>query len=222
MIYHTYLYSQTYEEQNVWFTSNPQLFSLTFVKIVILLEWIRIFVPRGTRNFVFWASYSNLACTPHQYTWNIFISGKCSRANTGTENLMISVVSLSTDVFAFLIPQKAIWKLQTSTNRKATISAIFAAGIVAVAAASARLAMALILGHCPDFTYHSTSVILCGLAEMTCAFLVICIPALPKAFTYTKTSEAISSLYSWVRMQTLRKSSKGGTSRKWPRRETTQ
>ncbi|KAI0899977.1 hypothetical protein F4806DRAFT_492970 [Annulohypoxylon nitens] len=218
---------------NVWITSNTQLFSLTFVKVVILLEWIRIFVPKGTRNFVFWASHAliwvnilfciaivvayNVACTPHQYIWNKFISGNCNRANTSTENLMISVISLSTDVLAFLIPQKAIWKLQMPINKKAEFSSIFAAGILAIVAASARLAMAVIRGQSRDFTYNNTSLMLCGLAEMTCAFLVVCIPALPKAFKSMKASKPISSMYSWTRMEKLRTPSERYTTNKWPR-----
>ncbi|KAI2473088.1 hypothetical protein F4781DRAFT_261827 [Annulohypoxylon bovei var. microspora] len=217
---------------NVWITSNTQLFSLTFVKVVILLEWIRIFVPRGTRNFVFWTSHSliwinlmfciaivvayNLACTPHKYIWNKFISGNCDRANTGIENLMISVVSLVTDVLTFLIPQKAIWKLHLSTNRKSAISATFAAGILAVAAASARLAMAIIRGNSRDFTYNNTSLMLCGVAEITCAFLVVCIPTLPKAFKSIKRSKVMSSFCSWTRMEESQTSSRRDA-RKWPR-----
>ncbi|KAI1457564.1 hypothetical protein F4805DRAFT_428263 [Annulohypoxylon moriforme] len=218
---------------DVWIISNTQIATLTFVKVAILLEWVRIFAPNGTRNAVFWASYTliwinvlfyiafvivlNVSCTPQQYTWNNFISGHCSHTNARIGDLTMSSINLSTDVLIFLIPQRVIWKLQMPANRKTAISASFAAGVLAISAASCRLVMTVIRQHSRDFTYNYASAILSSLAEITCAFLVICIPALPKAFASVKNSKIVSSMHRWTRVKKLRIPRKRAVSDKWPR-----
>ncbi|KAI0888664.1 uncharacterized protein GGS22DRAFT_61896 [Annulohypoxylon maeteangense] len=218
---------------NLLIASTTHTFSITFTKVVILLEWIRIFAPRGTRNLVFWASHSliwinimfcicilvayNLACTPYRYLWDKFISGNCNRFTTSTDNLLISAVNLITDILAFLIPQKMIWKLQMPTSRKTAASATFAAGILAITAASLRLVMTIISSHSRDFTYNESSVILCSLAESTCAFLVVCIPVLPKAIKNAKASKTISAMHSWVHIDKPRGLRRRSINNIWPR-----
>ncbi|KAI1142129.1 hypothetical protein F5Y05DRAFT_369788 [Hypoxylon sp. FL0543] len=213
--------------------SHMYLFSIAFVKIAILLEWIRIFVPKGTRDLIFWASHLliwinvatcianiiiyNVACTPHEYLWNKFIDGSCSRIDTGKDSIAMSAFNLITDVLIFLIPQKAIWNLQMSTKRKVGISVTFAVGIIGIAAATLRLVQTVSRIHSPDYMYNESSVMLCSAAEITCAFLVVCVPALPKAFTSKTMSKVKSSLESWPSSERSRKSSHWNIKNIWRR-----
>ncbi|KAI0828072.1 hypothetical protein F5Y06DRAFT_302371 [Hypoxylon sp. FL0890] len=201
--------------------SHMYLFSIAFIKIAILLEWIRIFVPRGTRNLIFWASHLliwinvatcivnviiyNIACTPHEYLWNKLIDGTCSRIDTGKDSISMSACNLITDVLIFLIPQKAIWNLQMSTKKKAGVSLTFAVGIIGIATATLRLVETISRIRSPDYMYDESLVMLCSVAETTCAFLVVCIPALPKAFTSKTMSKVKSSLESRSSSEKLRK-----------------
>ncbi|KAK9777737.1 putative G-protein coupled receptors family 1 profile domain-containing protein [Seiridium cardinale] len=200
--------------------SAVQIFATPLLKVSILLEWIRIFVPKGTRNFTYWASYAliwinviyygvgfitlNIACTPYEYSWNKLIHGDCNRVNTGLTNLAASAFNLITDVLILMIPQKAIWSLQMTPKRKLGVSVAFAVGILGIAAAAARLAMGVVRASSNDFTYNFAAVVLCSGSEVTAGFLVVCIPAFPKAFNHSTLSKVTSSLRSWGSKQRLR------------------
>ncbi|KAI0384269.1 hypothetical protein F5Y04DRAFT_249404 [Hypomontagnella monticulosa] len=212
----SYLYS-------VSIMSDLYFVGTALVKVIILLEWARIFAPTGKRSPLFWAIHFliwaniifyicmiivyNIACVPHEYLWNKFIHGDCSRVNTGLGNLVASIFNLMTDVLIFLIPQKTIWKLNTSTERKIGISATFAVGFLGVAAAIVRLTMTVIRSGSPDYTYNFSSVLLCSFVETTCAFLVVCIPAFPKAFTEIRMRRARPSSHAWAGRERLQPAS---------------
>ncbi|KAI1412186.1 hypothetical protein F5Y13DRAFT_200180 [Hypoxylon sp. FL1857] len=182
--------------------SHFYLSSIALIKVTILLEWIRIFVPRHTRNILFWASHSliwiniiacvvavisyNMACTPREYLWNKLINGSCTRIDTATGSDVISAFNLATDILTFIIPQRAIWKLHMSTKKKIGVSLTFAVGILGIAVAIVRLVVIIRQGPASDYTYDNSAVMLCSTAETTCGFLIVCIPALPKAFTLSK------------------------------------
>ncbi|KAI0152197.1 hypothetical protein F4776DRAFT_16588 [Hypoxylon sp. NC0597] len=193
ILYITFIMSHTY------------MFSIALIKVTILLEWIRIFVPRGTRNGIFWASYVliwiniaaciitaivyNMACTPHDYLWNKLIDGTCPHINTDHGNIALSAFTLLTDFLVLLIPQQTIWKLKMSTKKKIGVSITFAVGVIGIVVALIRLVVIIERGPEADFTYNASGMMLCSAAEITCAFLVVCIPALPKAFTARNTSK---------------------------------
>lgn len=117
---------------------------LILIKSAILLEWITIFVPTGTRNLFFWTSWSILvihalfylsmivveltACSPFEKNWNPLIPGKC--LNTIAVSVAISAINLPFDVVIFLLPQRVIWGLQMRSQRKIGISMLFAVGIL--------------------------------------------------------------------------------------------
>ncbi|KAK4224346.1 hypothetical protein QBC38DRAFT_446522 [Podospora fimiseda] len=188
-------------------------------KAAILLEWIRIFSP-GTRDYVFWSCHIliwsnvvcylvlflclNIACTPYEYNWNrLIVGGSCGRINTGIVHEATGAINLVTDVLIFLIPQHAIWKLKMSRQRKMGVAAIFAIGILGIAAAAGRLAASVIRNRSTDFTYTMSSIMLCAEAEWGCSMLVVCGPAVPQAFA------AISKKIDTMR--TSRKESKSGS-----------
>lgn len=117
---------------------------LPLLKISILLEWLGMFVPRGRRNWFFWAAWFmiglqiafgvaivialNLACIPTKKKWEFWVPGKCINAHN------IEVVSasfqLGSDLFVLLVPQKIIWDLQMSWRKRLGVSVIFSLGIL--------------------------------------------------------------------------------------------
>ncbi|KAK8057981.1 hypothetical protein PG994_008429 [Apiospora phragmitis] len=85
-----------------------------------------------------------------------------------------------------VVAQKVIWALQMSKRAKIGVSVIFVAGIFACIAEGFRLGVtATFLGD-KDLTYSVSSVIIWAIGEMTSAFLVLCVPALPSAFKFLK------------------------------------
>ncbi|OTB00075.1 hypothetical protein M426DRAFT_268294 [Hypoxylon sp. CI-4A] len=192
-----------------YFMTNPYIFSIAFIKVAILLEWIHIFVPRGIRNILYWASHSLiwaniLFCAAILISYNPTQYGDCGHVNSGIGSIVASTFNLVTDVLVFLIPQKAIWKLHMSNGKKLEISVTFAVGILCIAAALARLVETIARFGSPDFTYTFSSVMLTSNAEVTCAFLVICIPALMKVCDPTSQAKVKSLVKSYVRRVKLR------------------
>jgi hypothetical protein len=171
-------------------------YAVMFIKLAILLEWLRIFVPQGTRNFMFWTIHFlmvaciiyypsasiafNVACEPHEYWWNKLIDGSCHRVNTRLINIVTSIFSLITDVLILLLPQKVIWKLQMPTRRKINISIVFALGVLACASALARIIVAGIHAVSKDYSYSNSALMFCSYAEVICGFLVACVPGFAK------------------------------------------
>lgn len=117
-----------------------------FIKIAILVEWLRIFNPTGDRNIFFWASHAliwiivifygvsliivNLACRPYHKNWDLFTPGRCY--DTIPIYIASAVINLVVDISIFILPQKVIWSLQMSTKRRLGVAAVFAVGILYV------------------------------------------------------------------------------------------
>lgn len=119
--------------------------NMLFVKASILIEWSRIFVPRGTRNAFFWTCQAlllcnilyytaiiiaeNLTCIPRQRIWDPTITGgKCISAKN--QLVSSSVINVMSDLMILALPQKIVWKLQLSKRKKLGVSLIFAIGIL--------------------------------------------------------------------------------------------
>ncbi|KAI1174365.1 hypothetical protein F4777DRAFT_554246 [Nemania sp. FL0916] len=184
--------------KNVFISSQLYIGVILPVKVAILLEWIRIFVPPGSRNLVFWASHSmifivigfyialivafNVACTPVEANWNVLIKGDCSRVNTKYTNLSTSAFNLISDVLILLIPQRVIWKLNMSTKRKIGVSVVFAIGVLACVASLIRLVETVRHAESPDFTYTFSGIMLVSASEIALGFLVVSGPYFPKLF----------------------------------------
>ncbi|KAL2288654.1 hypothetical protein FJTKL_03347 [Diaporthe vaccinii] len=190
---------------------------LLFLKTAILMEWIHIFLPDGgnRRNMFFWACHFviwaniifcavtaiiySLSCVPYQYLWNQTIEGHC-RVTTAYLGLSTACFVFATDIIILFIPQRVIWELNMSRSRKAGVSFVFALGMAACAASIVRLYYNVVCADNPDMTYHMSSMMLTAVGECACAILVLCVPAVPKAFTGLKLSGLLPSITSWGRL----------------------
>ena len=80
-----------------------------------------------------------------------------------------------------------------------------------------RLAASVNYYHASDTTYSVTSLSLWAGAEMTCMFLVACMPAAPKVFRESeRVRKVVGALRSWARLPT--KDSAPGSASAWPPR----
>ncbi|KAI0147456.1 hypothetical protein GGR57DRAFT_251514 [Xylariaceae sp. FL1272] len=174
--------------------------ALLFIKSAILLEWIHIFVPAGTRGFFlrscqvmialnvgFYVALfiaSNLACTPYERNWDKTLPGKC--IDIKIINLASAIINLFFDIGILALPQRVIWKLNMSKKRKVEISTMFAIGILGIIAAIFRIQANVQWIKSRDMTFHFAAIALWGIAEITSAILIICAPSLPKAFSRPK------------------------------------
>ncbi|KAI8953115.1 hypothetical protein F4801DRAFT_598480 [Xylaria longipes] len=187
--------------------------TLPLLKASILLEWTRLFVPRGTRN-VFWllcvilvgiqlsflvASVFALsfACIPYQRNWDFTVPGKCIKKSE--LEITSAAIHFASDIVILILPQKVIWSLHMSLKKKLGVSVIFSLGVLACISAILRLVSTIEYSTAPDVTYAVSAVILWALAEMTCGFIVLGMPTAPKVLLETRLVSRIkSSFRSWT------------------------
>ncbi|KAI1858057.1 uncharacterized protein JN550_012879 [Neoarthrinium moseri] len=197
------------------------------MKTAILREWIRIFVPHGQRNAFFWLCtvvlvinllyYAsaivavNLTCIPIQATWDFTVKGKCFNGKAlASSGVSVNLVS---DVIILVLPQKTIWNLNMPRRKKIGVSIVFAVGLFACIAAICRLAASVIYSESSDVTYYGSAAGLWVIAEMTCAFLVFALPAVPRAFTGDGVAtQILVSLRAWASISGSRNQSRDGVS----------
>ncbi|RYP33859.1 hypothetical protein DL767_004589 [Monosporascus sp. MG133] len=205
--------------------TNLYLVIMMLVKVAILFEWIAIFVPTGTRNFFFWASYAviginliyhtlavilvNINCTPHALNWNPFVPGVC-RIDIKRLSFSSAIINLILDLIPLILPQHVIWRLRMSNSKKVGVSIIFLVGLLACLSALIRLVSTIQFKASEDTTYSFSALALYSLIEVTCGFLVVSVPSVPKAIATLKGTKALS----WLR--TSARGTRGSTAAFWP------
>lgn len=118
------------------------------IKLAILLQYLRFFVPDYKRNkmfwschgliwlnFIFYSSYICLtifSCHPIKKGWSqqVYpeIKGSCLDLRAVyTVGLAINTAS---DLSIAILPQPVVWKLQISSKKKIGLSAIFLVGLL--------------------------------------------------------------------------------------------
>ncbi|KAH7323134.1 hypothetical protein B0I35DRAFT_477021 [Stachybotrys elegans] len=176
----------------------PIMYILTqmFGKVAILLEWIHLFVPPGTRNTLFWTCTAMIVttvlfytalfiaqqfyCTPYEKIWNRWVPGTClDRRDIELPSAYFNVV---TDFLILLLPQRVIWNLNTTLRKRLGVSVVFSIGLLACASAVGRTIANAELDYEGDVTYGGSEPFFWGLAECTCALLVFSIHAVPLVF----------------------------------------
>ncbi|KAL7624923.1 hypothetical protein AAE478_004137 [Parahypoxylon ruwenzoriense] len=198
--------------------------TMLIMKASILREWIRIFVPRGTRDLFYYVCYTvmsmnicfyiavllveNLSCFPQERIWDKTVPGsEC--LDTKAISVAAAITNIVLDLFTLFVPQKVIWNLHMSTQKKAGIGLLFIIGALACGAAVARTAYSFRFYKSDDTAYTLSAVSLWAIAEMTCMFLVFCGPAAPKAI---KSLESTPLLKSWTGSSKTQKDSKSAPS----------
>ncbi|TGJ81946.1 hypothetical protein E0Z10_g6816 [Xylaria hypoxylon] len=206
------------------------------LKTAILREWIRLFVPRGTKNNFYWACIvimclnilyyvasilaSGLSCFPHEKIWNKTLRGTC--VNSKVIFVSSASINLVSDLCILILPQRIIWRLHTSKQKKIAVSSVFAIGVMcetlpmilivrganeppssACLTAAVRLAEGVVFLLSDDVVYNISAVSLWCLAELSVAFVVFSLPAIPKVFAgNTWIKRILVSLSLWSKSTT--------------------
>ncbi|KAI1116640.1 hypothetical protein F5Y14DRAFT_406085 [Nemania sp. NC0429] len=186
-------------QHHLQYAATFYVISLAFTKIAILLQWIRIFAPAGTRGVFYWCCKillwiiflfylstnvaGNLICVPFERIWDKTVPGVCYVGRT--LNLSVGVFNLVTDLLLLILPQKLIWSLNVSTRRKIGIALTFATGLIAIGAAAFRLGVTFAYVSDPDWLFHVSALSVGCITEMSAILLVYFMPGIPKAFGET-------------------------------------
>ncbi|KAK8162013.1 hypothetical protein IWX90DRAFT_515640 [Phyllosticta citrichinensis] len=174
---------------------------LPLLKTAILLDWCRIFVPSSRSDNIFWwccvaisifqcvwgimcIGLLNGQCSEHKAIWEFWLQKKCYSFS----NIMLTSASVqvATDIVMALLPHKFIWSLQMSLTRKLGISIIFSVGLVACISACLRLVHTVIFSRTQDTMYYIGPLLFWACAEMTCGFLILSVPCLPKIIKHQR------------------------------------
>lgn len=185
-------------------------------KAAVLFEWIRIFVPHGTRNLFYWIGNSlltfnilvhiayivaeNLSCFPYRKIWDPTIfEGYC--INQKSFQIPWCLIQPIYITAIMILTQRTIWRLQVTMKKKIAVSFLFLVGLLTLASSIARaIAMVRFLDS-EDKTYTINTVYLWTLAENTCCFLAICAPWAPRAISNTGSIlRALVNLLSYSRL----------------------
>lgn len=122
--------------------------SIMFVKLAILIDWLRIFVPRGQRNVMFWSIHILIwcnviyyvsgtlleifRCSPRQKIWDPLFEGGSCPIDIAANNFASTLINLASDLAILILPQWVIWRLNTTRSKKLGVSLLFVIGILSV------------------------------------------------------------------------------------------
>ncbi|TGJ84510.1 hypothetical protein E0Z10_g4226 [Xylaria hypoxylon] len=179
------------------------------VKVAIVMEWLRIFLPRS-RNAFFWLCHISLwlnvayyiaaivvesiRCAPRELIWDPTVKGTCLDRKALEAISSINVVS---DIAMLVAPLFAIWRLKLSTAKKVGVALLFTVGLFGTVSAIFRLFATQAYLKSQDSTYFVSPVRFWELSEMTSVFIVYGLPAVPTAFAGASTG--FSHCYSrWI------------------------
>ncbi|KAH8721494.1 hypothetical protein GQ44DRAFT_829083 [Phaeosphaeriaceae sp. PMI808] len=193
------------------------------LKIAILCDWLRLFVPMGQRSWLFWTFHfliwANVIyylsgtfieiwrCHPREKIWNpVFEGGSCP-IDIGANNFVSGLINIVSDVAILALPQWVIWRLQVTHAKRIGISLLFVIGLFACISAVIRLRYLVRLMLSLDVTYYTTYVALWGVAEMTVGFLILGIPSLPKVIKALPIPKSLALL-----LHSIKRSSDSGDS----------
>jgi hypothetical protein len=116
------------------------------VKLSILLQYMRIFVPTRQSNIgmylgilaVFWAHllfyiidtfFQIFSCNPREKAWNkLILTGHCF--DLPTIFVASGAVNVVSDFAVLILPIYSVWRLKITTRQKIQVSAAFATGLV--------------------------------------------------------------------------------------------
>ncbi|KAK7543209.1 hypothetical protein IWX49DRAFT_600651 [Phyllosticta citricarpa] len=181
---------------------------LPLLKTAILLDWCRIFVPSSRSDNPFWwccvvissiqcvwgilcIGLLNGQCPEHNAIWEFWLQKKCY--SLPKVMLTSASVQVVTDITMALLPHKFIWSLQMSLRRKVGISIIFSVGLVACIAACFRLVHTVTFSRTLDTMYYIGPLLFWACAEMTCGFLILSVPCLPKIIRHQRDKKSTNT-----------------------------
>lgn len=171
-----------------------------FVKLSILLQYLRIFVPNRKGNmsgFVaiqicIWGCFTMYLvatifaiaqCTPRKKIWNpLMNTGHC--IDTSAAYLSTAIFNVITDFAILILPMPILWKLQMPRKKKILTTAVFATGFLACVTSVWRTYYAWQIFQSRDISYNVVKMGLWTYAEIAIGTIVSCMPVLPKFFRH--------------------------------------
>ena len=122
--------------------------NMFLIKLAILLQLLRVFVPLHKRSTMFWACHALIWLNFIYYTTYVFLAiFSCNPVKKGWSKQVYpeiegtcldlraayiagAAINTASDLSIVILPQPLIWNLQLSLNRKVGLCAIFLIGLL--------------------------------------------------------------------------------------------
>ncbi|KAJ2977748.1 hypothetical protein NUW58_g7713 [Xylaria curta] len=208
----TGVYVHSWDVRMVYVAQNLYGSTLMTLKIGVLLEWLRIFVPKGTRDSFWWTCITNLAlnvlfyvaaklvenfaCFPHETIWDFTVEGHC--LDQKSLALASAIVNLVSDLLILALPQIVIWKLNMSVTKKPGVSLVFAVGVFCCVVAVFRVITSRQYYISTDPIYDLSPVALWNIVELTLVIMIACLPSIPAVFKGPRLRSLWRPMKSWA------------------------
>ncbi|KAF2798816.1 hypothetical protein K505DRAFT_357199 [Melanomma pulvis-pyrius CBS 109.77] len=173
------------------------LFCITMLllRIAIIMQVLRHFVPPGSRSFTFWAAHILIvantvfwlaltmmeifSCRPRKRIWEFYQAGTCIDRHSYL--VASGAMNLGTELLIMFLPQRIIWSLALSTKRKLELTPLFLVGTFTCICSAIRLWQTIVQWPTHDLTYYmADAVMLWTVPEVASSVLVPCLPSLPQ------------------------------------------
>ncbi|KAL6715498.1 hypothetical protein ACLMJK_006459 [Lecanora helva] len=184
-----------------WVDTAGILYDITvaLIKISILLQYLRIFVPAKIGNMamfiaiqvciwaclIFYAvsvAFEVAMCSPRQKIWNPLLPGHCFDNNATV--LATGLFNVISDLAILLLPMPILWRLQIPLRDKLMTVAVFGTGSLACVASIIRTYYSWKIVQNEDWSYNMGIIGLWTYAEIAIGVSVSCLPGLPKFFRH--------------------------------------
>ncbi|KAK8022847.1 hypothetical protein PG993_013614 [Apiospora rasikravindrae] len=164
--------------------------SILFVKLSILLFYIRVFFPIGvSRKGTFWWLIQGVIWMNVLYTISIVtaVAVQCVPygrpwgnvcMNTWLVLVFASSINTVSDFAVLLIPVGSVWKLQMSRSKKWAAVSLFAFGTLAPFASITRLVYQIAMAESKDVTVIYLVVAVFATTEQVIGIIVGCLPVM--------------------------------------------
>ncbi|KAG9231696.1 hypothetical protein BJ875DRAFT_486766 [Amylocarpus encephaloides] len=209
------VFTMLYWSNTVQIVYCPAIF---LVKLSILLQYMRIFVPSRQSNMgmfvgicvVFWGHFlfyvvdiffQIFSCTPREKAWNKLITtGHCY--DLPGIYVASGAVNVASDFIILLLPVFSIWKLKISTRQKMEVCGAFATGFLVgflpvCAVSIARLVYIVLFFRTEDQTRAVIAPGLCGIAEISLGIICSCLPTVPMFLHVVRAQLPLISFFGW-------------------------
>lgn len=114
--------------------------SVTFIRVSVVLLYIRIFATRVFRNICYLVLLINvcffvgtvladcLICQPISYRWDRMAGGSGFCGDLKSLDLFIGIFNLLLDVTAVAMPMPVLWGLKMAVGKKVMLTGMFSMG----------------------------------------------------------------------------------------------
>lgn len=169
--------------------------TMLLLRIAIIMQVLRHFVPPGARNFTFWAAHILIvantsfwlaltsmelfSCRPRKKIWEFYQAGTCIDRHSYL--IASGAMNLTTELMIMFLPQRIIWSLSLTTKRKLELTPLFLVGTFTCICSAIRLWQTIALWPTQDLTYYvADAVMIWTVPEIASSVLVPCLPSLPQ------------------------------------------